>query len=153
MHVAQLAGVPAPVVRRAASLLGSLEKSGGAQISGVFVPNNNLGRRQAGGEQAAHNGGDHGGTRAGQRTGLRKNFYADGVVGLDEAAPRVGDIGGAGQREQAEVKGGSHARVVREKGGLQADAVHLDDANGAVSRVQRKKIRREDGIESAEQRD
>jgi DNA mismatch repair protein MutS len=38
VHVAQLAGVPAPVVRRAASLLGSLEKSGGALGAGPELP-------------------------------------------------------------------------------------------------------------------
>ena len=93
-----------------------------------------------------HDGRNHGGPRAGQRAGLGKNLDADAVVGVDEAAPRVRDVGGAGQGEQAEIEGGGHARVVREKGGLQAGAVHLNDTGDGVRRGRRKKIRRTDGI-------
>jgi len=108
----------------------------------VLVPNDDPVGRQAGGQQSAHDGGDHGGPRAGQRAGLGKDLDADGVVGVDEAAPSFRDVGGAGQGEQTGVEGGGYAIIVREKGGLQAEAVHLDHLGQVVRYQRREDIRR-----------
>ena len=98
-----------------------------------------------------HNGRDNGRPRAGQRTGLGKNLDADGIVGLNESAPRGGNFGGARERKQAEIKGGGHPRIVCKKSILQRGAVHFDDAHGGVGVMQWKKISRAGGNKSPEQ--
>jgi len=57
-----------------AQLRGQVEKSRVAQVVGVLVPDDDVGRWHAGGEQTLDHGGDDSGARAAQHAGLGKNF-------------------------------------------------------------------------------
>lgn len=73
-----------------AELLSQLEKSGGMQIVGVFVPDDDVIRRQTRAEQSANDRFHDRRSRAADFTGGGKNFDANCVIGGNETEPRGG---------------------------------------------------------------
>ena len=104
------------------------------------VPDDDVGGRQASGDEAPGDGGDDGGPGAVEGAGLGKDLDADDVVGGDEAAPGIGDAGGAGETGEAEVEGGGDAVVVGEVGVEEFLALDDDDAGEGIGGVQGERI-------------
>ena len=98
-----------------AELHAELEKSGGAQIVLVFVPDDDVLRRHARVKQPVNRRGDDGGPRAAEHSGGGENLDADDVLRRDEAAPGGGDRGLAGEIREAAIQHHLHPRGVRLK--------------------------------------
>jgi hypothetical protein len=96
-------------------LRGELEKSGGAQIVLVLVPDDDVLRRHARVEQPVNHRRDDGGPRAAEHAGGGENLDADDVLRGDEAAPGGGDRGLAGEIREAAIDHGLHPGGVRLK--------------------------------------
>jgi len=84
-------------------LRAELEKSGGAQIVLVFVPDDDVLRRHARVEQPVNHRRHDGGPRAAEHSGGGKHLDADDVLRRDEAAPGGGDRGLAGEIRDAAI--------------------------------------------------
>jgi len=76
---------------------GQPEKTGPVQISFVPVPDDDMVRRQSGGEQPVNHRRNHGGAGAVDRPGGRKNLDTDHIPGGHQAAPGFTDGRFAGE--------------------------------------------------------